>query len=322
MKVCKTGAMNPRYLPYLQAMGIQVWRLRHSLAADAQKSTTLAGVAMPADDEHSTAQSAPLFTEEVLVDHVPSAQTMANSELAKGASRAQQVTAPASGQRHLLALEGEQEQGEENASCTAVPRSAAIAQLDWQALQAAVSACTACQLHTSRTQTVFGVGNRQAQWLIVGEAPGADEDRLGEPFVGRAGKLLDAMLLALKLQRNDVFIANILKCRPPKNRDPLPQEASCCWPFLERQIALLKPSVILAIGRIAAQTLLQTELPVGKLRGRIHRLSGTNIPIIVSYHPAYLLRSPREKRKAWDDLQLAHRTLVAEQATTASQVTE
>jgi DNA polymerase len=184
-----------------------------------------------------------------------------------------------------------------------------IAQLDWDDLQREVSGCTACALHTSRTQTVFGVGDRQADWLIVGEAPGADEDRQGEPFVGRAGKLLDAMLFALGLRREQVFIANILKCRPPNNRDPAPEEIRCCWPFLDRQITLLAPRIILAIGRIAAQSLLQTEVPVGKLRGRVHRYQPGNIPLIVSYHPAYLLRSPREKRKSWEDLQLARRTL-------------
>lgn len=186
-------------------------------------------------------------------------------------------------------------------------RAVRISQMDWDNLEAEVSGCTACDLHQSRTQTVFGIGNRQATWMIIGEAPGADEDRLGEPFVGRAGKLLDAMLQALGLNRETVFIANILKCRPPKNRDPSPQEARCCWPFLERQITLINPRIILAVGRIAAQNLLQTEVPVGKLRGRVHRLGGTEIPIIVSYHPAYLLRSPREKRKAWEDLQLAQR---------------
>lgn len=186
-------------------------------------------------------------------------------------------------------------------------RAIRISQMDWESLETEVSGCVACDLHKSRTQTVFGVGNRQAAWMIIGEAPGADEDRLGEPFVGRAGKLLDAMLQALGLNREKVFIANILKCRPPKNRDPSPQEAGCCWPFLQRQITLINPRLVLAVGRIAAQNLLQTQVPVGKLRGRVHRLNDTEIPIIVSYHPAYLLRSPREKRKAWDDLQLAQR---------------
>jgi len=199
----------------------------------------------------------------------------------------------------------------------AAARAARIATLDWDALQAEVAGCTACPLHAGRTQAVFGVGSRQADWLIIGEAPGADEDRLGEPFVGRAGQLLNAMLAALGLQREDVYIANILKSRPPNNRDPQPAEIAACRPYLERQIALLQPGIILAIGRIAAQTLLQTETPVGKLRGRVHRLAGSGIPLIVSYHPAYLLRSPREKRKSWDDLQLARRTLAATRSAAA-----
>lgn len=193
-------------------------------------------------------------------------------------------------------------------------RAARIATLDWDALQAAVAAYTACPLHAGRTRTVFGTGSRQAEWLIIGEAPGIDEDRLGEPFVGRAGQLLNAMLVALGLTREQVYIANTIKCRPPSNRDPLTAESACCWPYLARQIALLQPRLILAIGCIAAQTLLQTEVPVGKLRGRVHRLQGSDIPLVVSYHPAYLLRSPREKRKSWDDLQLARRTLAAARA--------
>lgn len=192
------------------------------------------------------------------------------------------------------------------------PRAARISVMAWDELAAAVRDCTACGLQAARTQTVFGVGDRQAQWLVIGEAPGADEDRQGEPFVGRAGKLLDAMLLAIRLPRPQVYIANILKCRPPNNRDPAPEEARCCRPFLDRQIALIRPKIILAVGRIAAQNLLATDTPIGKLRGRVHRLPGAAIPVVVTYHPAYLLRSPREKRRAWDDLRLARRTLAAE----------
>lgn len=181
------------------------------------------------------------------------------------------------------------------------------AALDWQALEQAVAQCTRCPLHTTRTQTVFGVGHRQADWMIIGEAPGMEEDRRGEPFVGRAGKLLDAMLRAAGFAREDVFIANILKCRPPRNRDPRPEEAAQCAPYLARQIELVQPKLILAVGRVAAQQLLQTDAPVGKLRGRVHRLAGPDVPVVVTYHPAYLLRSPREKRKSWDDLKLARR---------------
>lgn len=178
--------------------------------------------------------------------------------------------------------------------------------MDWAALGDAIRNCTACGLRAGCTQTVFGVGARDAGWMVIGEAPGADEDRQGEPFVGRAGQLLNAMLAAIGLQRGQVYIANILKCRPPKNRDPKPEEAELCRPFLERQIALIKPQLILAVGRIAAQNLLKTDTPIGKLRGQLHEVAG--IPVVVTYHPAYLLRSPSEKRKAWEDLKFAVRT--------------
>lgn len=188
-----------------------------------------------------------------------------------------------------------------------------VALLDWVELERHVSACTRCELHRTRTQTVFGVGNRQAEWMVVGEAPGAEEDRRGEPFVGRAGRLLDEMLRAVGLSRDTVFIANILKCRPPNNRDPGAGEAAACRGYLERQIELIAPRLILAVGRIAAQQLLGTEAPLGRLRGRPHRLTQTELPVIVTYHPAYLLRSPGDKRKAWEDLCLARR-IVAERA--------
>ncbi|MFL6599804.1 MAG: uracil-DNA glycosylase family protein [Steroidobacteraceae bacterium] len=176
----------------------------------------------------------------------------------------------------------------------------------WESLRAEVLTCTRCTLHTSRTQGVFGVGNREAQWLVVGEAPGAEEDRRGEPFVGRAGHLLDAMLRAIGLNRaNNVYIANVLKSRPPGNRDPTPEEVSACLPFLMRQIALLKPRVMLAVGRIAAQNLLATDAPLGRLRGKVHHFGELNTPLIVTYHPAYLLRTPSDKRKAWEDLKFA-----------------
>jgi DNA polymerase len=173
---------------------------------------------------------------------------------------------------------------------------------DWDRLAAEVRACTRCALHSGRTQTVFGVGRRDAQLLVIGEAPGADEDRQGEPFVGRAGQLLNAMLRAIGLPRNEVYIANILKCRPPNNRDPLPAEASACTPYLTRQIALVSPRAILAVGRIAAQWLLQSDAPIGRLRGRVFRYGDSGTPLIVTYHPAYLLRTPLAKATAWTDL--------------------
>ncbi len=180
-----------------------------------------------------------------------------------------------------------------------------VAGLGWEALQAHVAQCRACALHETRTQTVFGIGNRKAQLMVIGEAPGADEDRQGEPFVGRAGQLLTAMLFAMGLKREQVYIANVLKCRPPGNRDPRTEEILCCEPFLQRQLELVAPKVILAAGRIAAQHLLHSSEPVGRLRGRVHRLGEAAIPLVVTYHPAYLLRSPDQKASAWQDLQRA-----------------
>ena len=175
----------------------------------------------------------------------------------------------------------------------------------WDEIAAEVAACVKCPLSACRTRTVFGVGDRNAHWLIVGEAPGADEDRQGEPFVGRAGQLLNSMLRGIGLEREQVFIANVLKCRPPNNRDPQPAEVEQCMPYLERQVALLKPRIMLAVGRIAAQNLLATDTPIGKLRGKVHAFGAAGTPLVVTYHPAYLLRSPTEKRKAWEDLKFA-----------------
>jgi DNA polymerase len=172
----------------------------------------------------------------------------------------------------------------------------------WSELQAKVRACTLCGLHRGRTQTVFGVGRRDARLFVIGEAPGADEDRQGEPFVGRAGQLLNAMLRSIGLPRAEVYIANILKCRPPNNRDPEQSESASCTPYLSQQIELVQPRVLLAVGRIAAQWLLQTDAPIGRLRGRVVSYGPRNTPLVVTYHPAYLLRSPLEKAKAWTDL--------------------
>ena len=178
----------------------------------------------------------------------------------------------------------------------------------WEALQAAVAGCRRCGLHQGRTQTVFGVGKVDADWMLIGEAPGAEEDRRGEPFVGRAGKLLDSMLRAVGLSREQVFIANILKCRPPNNRDPKPDEVAACEDYLTQQIHAVQPKLILALGRVAAQNLLKTETPIGKMRGNLYRWGDPAVPVVVTYHPAYLLRAPREKRKSWQDLQLAMKT--------------
>ncbi len=177
--------------------------------------------------------------------------------------------------------------------------------LDWDDLRAKVAQCTACSLHKGRTQTVFGTGAREASWLIVGEAPGADEDIQGEPFVGRAGVLLNAMIRAVGARREQVYIANVVKCRPPSNRNPRQEEASQCAPYLARQVALLRPRLILAVGKVAANNLLACDQPLGKLRGEIYEYGPQKIPLVVTYHPAYLLRKPSEKAKAWADLRLA-----------------
>lgn len=178
-----------------------------------------------------------------------------------------------------------------------------ILSLDWNNLEQRIKTCTDCPLHQERTNTVFGIGSKQAKWLILGEAPGQEEDKQGEPFVGRAGQLLNSMLFAVGLQRSDIFIANTVKCRPPNNRDPHPTEILSCAPFLTRQIELLKPRLILILGRVAVRRLLQKEDALGKLRGKVHEYQ--NIPVVITYHPAYLLRSPSEKAKAWEDLQFA-----------------
>lgn len=179
--------------------------------------------------------------------------------------------------------------------------------LDWDRLAAQVATCTKCELHRGRTQTVFGVGARNAEWLVIGEAPGAEEDKRGEPFVGRAGQLLNSMLAGIGLAREAVYIANILKCRPPHNRDPKLDEVACCEPYLMAQIQLLNPKLILAVGRIAAQNLLKVQTPIGKMRGQRYVFGPNAIPLVVTYHPAYLLRSPGEKRRAWQDLLFAQR---------------
>jgi DNA polymerase len=225
-----------------------------------------------------------------------------------GASRAAPVSAPNDAAVATSALAP---------AIAAAPdgRAQAISVMPWTELREAVAACTACELCHSRRQTVFGVGHPQAHWMIVGEAPGEQEDLKGEPFVGAAGHLLDNMLRALQLTRDDapparqVYIANTLKCRPPRNRNPEPQEMARCEPFLVRQIELIRPRLILAMGRFAVQALLRSSEPIGKLRGRVHRYQG--VPLVVTYHPAYLLRNLTDKARAWDDLCLAAQTAEA-----------
>lgn len=197
---------------------------------------------------------------------------------------------------------------------TPAARPPGVEHMDWPALQAAVAGCQACGLCRSRQNTVFGVGDTGADWMVIGEAPGENEDRQGEPFVGAAGQLLDNMLRAVGRSREargeagrGIYIANVLKCRPPANRNPLPDEVAQCEPFLARQVALVRPKIILAMGRFAVQSILKTDEPIGRLRGRVHRYEG--VPVIVTYHPAYLLRTPGDKAKAWADLCLALETV-------------
>jgi DNA polymerase len=207
-------------------------------------------------------------------------------------------------------------------AAAALPRGD-VAAMDWDALRAAVESCTACGLCRGRRQAVFGVGNRRAHWMIVGEAPGEQEDIRGEPFVGKSGQLLDNMLRAIGLSRAEgeaatqVYIANTIKCRPPGNRNPEPDELARCEPFLVRQLQLVQPRIILAMGRFAVQSLLRSADPIGRLRGRVHHYQG--VPLVVTYHPAYLLRNPQEKAKAWDDLCLALATARAAAALAGEQ---
>jgi uracil-DNA glycosylase len=257
---------------YLQTIGVDVWVPRHPVGS--------AATVVEAESYVATASEAP----------APMVGSAAHGAVAT-ANAAAAMEVPGFGLAPTAAM--------------ARPVSASTI-TTWESLRSEVLACTKCALHASRTQGVFGVGNREAQWLVVGEAPGAEEDRRGEPFVGRAGHLLDAMLKAIGLSRGrNVYIANVLKSRPPGNRDPKPEEVAACLPYLMRQIELLKPRVMLAVGRIAAQNLLATDAPLGRLRGKVHHFGELNTPLIVTYHPAYLLRTPGDKRKAWEDLKFA-----------------
>lgn len=183
---------------------------------------------------------------------------------------------------------------------------------EWKTLAAEVAQCEQCVLHKTRTQTVFGVGDRRAKWMFIGEGPGADEDAKGEPFVGRAGQLLTRMILAIGFKREQVYIANIVKCRPPDNRNPRPEEITSCIGYLRRQIKLVQPQIIVCLGGVAAQTILNSESTIGRLRGRVYQYDNgemPEIPLVVTYHPAYLLRSPTQKKATWDDLKLACQTV-------------
>ena len=282
---------------YLQAMGIQAWVRRDGDSSRAAGKTAQDAVLLATDGETSKSD------EEVMVRAVkpqaPAARETATPE-ACADGRPESVEPPAQDMRAEQPLVTPREE-------VPVTTSSGIdvSGLDLSALQAAVARCTACGLHASRTQTVFGTGNHTADWMIVGEAPGADEDRQGEPFVGRAGQLLNNMLRAIGLPREQVYIANVIKCRPPNNRNPHVDEVSQCLGYLQRQIARVKPRLILVVGRVAAHGLLKVDTPLGRLRGQVYRFCDT--PVVVTYHPAYLLRTPRDKAKSWDDLRFARR---------------
>jgi DNA polymerase len=255
-----------RRLAYLDAMGIEVWRLRGALDKTAPALD---------DDEPPPWSDADL-------------DGLADDAGAPG-GEAEAVAAPG--------------------------QAAAVAAMDWPALEQAVAGCRACGLCERRTNTVFGVGDRSAAVMLIGEAPGADEDRRGEPFVGRAGQLLNRMLAAAGLRREQVYIANIVKCRPPNNRDPSTDEAAACRAYLERQIALVQPQLILCLGKVPASNLLGSAESVGRLRGRLHRYGPAEIPLLVTYHPSYYLRSPAQKALGWQDLQQMLEVLGADRST-------
>jgi DNA polymerase len=287
-------SLDARRIAMLREMGITAWELRSG------------GTATEAAEPAATAPGDDALLPEVL-DEAPSGPRVAPLRPLAEAFPVDM------GRRPQEAAEAEARAATASPAAARGGRAQDIAALDWPGLRAAVAACTACKLCESRRNTVFGVGSEQADWMIIGEAPGESEDRQGEPFVGQAGKLLDNMLRAIGLTREastpdkQVFIANVLKCRPPNNRNPQPEEIAKCEPFLRRQVELVQPKIILAMGRFALQTLLQTDEPVGRLRGRVHRYQG--VPVVVTYHPAYLLRNLPEKARAWEDLCLALDTL-------------
>lgn len=299
--------LDKRQRAYLEAMGIDVWVRREPVAPEpvAAEPAAVAGQAVepaPAVPEPGSEPQAPVETPKPSVRQSGASESIAPEP----------PVSPEPEQEAPWVFEAEQapppEWMAESEPLSEPPfqEPEPAPTLDWPGLRSAVGECSRCpELVRNRTRTVFGVGDQNADWLVIGEAPGADEDRRGEPFVGRAGQLLNNMLRAIGLGREQVYIANILKCRPPRNRDPSPEEAEACRPFLQRQIELIRPNIILVVGRIAAQNLLETNQPLGRLRGSVHRHGATGTPVVVTYHPAYLLRSPQEKRKAWNDLRLA-----------------
>jgi DNA polymerase len=286
-----------------------------------RRGTGRAGAVPPADADavHEAAAAPSPHMPPARVAHEPGDAGQTRDAVEQAAQAAEEPAAPPPSSREAFELPTESAFDElpwidEEPAVPAMPAARIepaspddIASLDWETLEARVSACERCRLCERRTNTVFGVGDRQADWMLIGEAPGENEDRLGEPFVGQAGKLLDNMLRSLSLARDsNVYIANVIKCRPPGNRNPEVDEVARCEPYLQRQVALVKPRLIVALGRFAAQSLLRTEASIASLRGRVHEYQG--VPVIVTYHPAYLLRSLPDKAKAWSDLCLARKT--------------
>jgi DNA polymerase len=309
-----------RRLAYLNAMGIDVWRLRSTAPAEGQPPAT-ASDAAPAHN----AEPMPLArTTDAPVAPAVSSAAEAPSETAPRASAASLQTLPANDEpppwtdADLSGLPADAVDATASAEPPTAaqdrPAAEAVAAMDWPALEQAVAGCRACGLCERRTKTVFGVGTPDAAVMFIGEGPGADEDRRGEPFVGRAGQLLNRMLAAAGFKREQVYIANIVKCRPPNNRDPNPDEAAACRAYLERQIALVQPKLIVCLGRVPATNLLNTTESVGRLRGRMYRHEPTQTPLLVTYHPSYYLRSPEQKAKGWEDLQRMLALLEAEGA--------
>jgi DNA polymerase len=300
---------------YLTALGLETWMLRSRVTGAAAPAAAGHVSALAAVEGASTAHDSTAAANTAR-DSVPAAVVAANTardsaptelraESALGALDRAAISPPPELRGSALGALDRALMSPPPDAPAAAAGAAREAGVDWRSLRERVAACTRCGLAKTRTQTVFGVGSLHAQWLVVGEAPGADEDRAGEPFVGRAGQLLNSMLRAIGLAREQVYIANVLKCRPPHNRDPLAVETQECLPYLERQIALLRPKIMLGVGRIAAQNLLHTDTSLGRLRQKVHAFGAARVPLVVTYHPAYLLRTPADKRRAWEDLKFA-----------------
>jgi uracil-DNA glycosylase family 4 len=301
---------------YLQAMDIPVWVRRDIPLIEESVPVNVTAQTPPEPDPIVSEKAAPPVNmsepavQSPVTTNVPSAEVLQAPPDAIQTDQPLTVAPPV-----ITSTPAEVVQVPPNATqtdqppTTALPSDSAVHELDWESLQQRVANCTACELCKTRNQTVFGVGNRQADLMLIGEAPGADEDAIGEPFVGQAGKLLNDMLYAIDFKRESVYIANIIKCRPPDNRNPLPDEMNACNAFLQRQIHLIQPKLIVAVGGVAAHQLLSTDTAISKLRGQRFEYGETKIPLIATYHPAYLLRRPTEKRRSWQDLQFIRQTL-------------